>query len=66
MRSKYDLKQIVYVPFEIYAISYIISGDKERVLYQVRGVDDKGVTLTMTEEDVQKYWHELPRVGEEK
>lgn len=60
MRSKYDLKQIVYVPFEIYAISEILRGDEESLLYQVRGTQDKGITITMTEDFIEKYSATVP------
>ena len=60
MRSKYELKQIIYVPFEIYAISEILRGDEESLLYQVRGTQDKGITLTMTEDFIEKYSETVP------
>jgi len=58
MRSKYELKQIIYVPYEIYGISEILSGDQGKLIYQTRAVNDKGITLTLTEEEIEKYMEE--------
>lgn len=63
MISKYELKQIIYVPYEIYGISEILSGDTGRLIYQTRAIPDKGITLTLTEEDIEKYMAERNNNG---
>mgnify|MGYP006896631144 FL=1 len=53
MKTKYDIGNMVYIPFQIYRIEV----SEERTLYIARGYGEewKHLTVSLTEEEVDMY-----------